>query len=136
MRKQSMINQQRRWIMKKNKGSQWNKKTTDQEDTKPKIMHSEKGSSRIVIGIIAARNLVHLKTHKKLSALLYLQAWADDFQSYWSYHKNKHRFGFLNENCFRLTSNHMKSKDCLIMTRAYSRWDCFSRTPFFLTNVD
>ena len=66
--------------MKKNKGSQWNKKTTDQEDTKPKIMHSEKGSSRIVIGIIAARNLVHLKTHKKLSALLYLQAWADDFK--------------------------------------------------------
>ena len=61
IRMASMINQSVIWIKKKLIGSHWKRKDTAQAVRRPKIIHSVKGSIKMVDGIMAERNLAHLQ---------------------------------------------------------------------------
>ena len=61
IRMASMINQSVIWIKKKLIGSHWKRKDTAQAVSRPKIIHSVKGSIKMVDGIMAERNLAHLQ---------------------------------------------------------------------------
>ena len=65
IRMASMINQRVIWIKKKLMGSHWKRKDTAQAVSRPKIIHSVKGSIKMEDGIMAERNLAHLQWQKK-----------------------------------------------------------------------